>query len=113
MGWASVGEVREALRRERYLADDALATAVYLAGAINQPLLLEGGRCGQDRGGPGRGGGVRRAAGAAAVPRGHRRPPRALRLGLLASAAGAARRGARRPGAGPLLAGLPRAPAAA
>jgi MoxR-like ATPase len=42
MGWASVGEVREALRHERYLADDALATAVFLAGAIDQPLLLEG-----------------------------------------------------------------------
>jgi MoxR-like ATPase len=42
MGWASVGEVREALRRERYLAGDALATAVFLAGAIDQPLLLEG-----------------------------------------------------------------------
>src|SRR3954451_16702222 len=42
MPWASVGEVRDALARERYLADDALATAVYLAGAIDQPLLLEG-----------------------------------------------------------------------
>jgi len=42
MGWASVGEVRDALAREHYLADEALATAVYLAGAIDQPLLLEG-----------------------------------------------------------------------
>src|SRR3954454_23659097 len=42
MGWASVGEVRDALARERYLADEALATAIYLAGAIDQPLLLEG-----------------------------------------------------------------------
>src|SRR3954465_8314439 len=42
MAWASVGEVRDALARERYLADEALATAVYLAGAIDQPLLLEG-----------------------------------------------------------------------
>src|SRR3954466_12836308 len=42
MPWASVGEVRDALARERYLADDAWATAVYLAGAIDQPLLLEG-----------------------------------------------------------------------
>jgi MoxR-like ATPase len=42
MGWASVGGVRDALRHERYLADDALSTAVFLAGAIDQPLLLEG-----------------------------------------------------------------------
>src|SRR5256714_5903030 len=42
MAWTSVGEVRDALARERYLADDALATAIYLAGAIDQPLLLEG-----------------------------------------------------------------------
>src|SRR4051794_41906639 len=42
MAWTSVGEVRDALARERYLADDALATAVFLGGAIDQPLLLEG-----------------------------------------------------------------------
>src|SRR5207249_1029308 len=42
MDWTSVGEVREALGRERYLADDALSTALFLAGAIDQPLLLEG-----------------------------------------------------------------------
>src|SRR5919112_6310659 len=42
MAWTSVGEVREALRGERYLADDPLSTAIYLAGAIDQPLLLEG-----------------------------------------------------------------------
>src|SRR3954465_2693204 len=42
MAWASVGEVRDALAQQHYLADDALATAVYLAGAIDQPLLLEG-----------------------------------------------------------------------
>jgi MoxR-like ATPase len=40
--WDSVGEVRDALARERYLADEALATAVFLAGRIDQPLLLEG-----------------------------------------------------------------------
>jgi MoxR-like ATPase len=34
--------VTEALARERYLADPALATAVYLAGELEQPLLLEG-----------------------------------------------------------------------
>src|SRR6059058_5342641 len=42
MAWTSVGEVREALASERYLADEPLAMAVYLAGAIDQPLLLEG-----------------------------------------------------------------------
>src|SRR3954466_15544687 len=42
MAWTSVGEVRDALARERYLADDALSTAIFLAGAIEAPLLLEG-----------------------------------------------------------------------
>src|SRR4051812_50150284 len=42
MAWTSVGEVREALRGERYPADDALSTAIFLAGAIDQPVLLEG-----------------------------------------------------------------------
>ena len=42
MDWTSVGEVREALGRERYLADEALSTALFLAGEIDQPLLLEG-----------------------------------------------------------------------
>jgi MoxR-like ATPase len=34
--------VREALARERYLADRGLSTAVYLAAKLEQPLLLEG-----------------------------------------------------------------------
>jgi MoxR-like ATPase len=38
----SVEEVREALASERYLADRALATAVYLAAELGQPLLVEG-----------------------------------------------------------------------
>jgi MoxR-like ATPase len=37
-----VAAVREALAGQRYLADDALSTAVYLATALEQPLLLEG-----------------------------------------------------------------------
>ena len=37
-----MGEVRDALAREGYLADDALATAIHLARALEQPLLLEG-----------------------------------------------------------------------
>jgi MoxR-like ATPase len=39
---ASVDAVEEALAGERYLADRALATSVYLAGALEAPLLLEG-----------------------------------------------------------------------
>jgi MoxR-like ATPase len=39
---ASVDAVRAALAGERYLADRALATSVYLAGALEAPLLLEG-----------------------------------------------------------------------
>jgi MoxR-like ATPase len=34
--------VREALAGQRYLADRGLATAVYLAGRLEQPLLVEG-----------------------------------------------------------------------
>jgi MoxR-like ATPase len=41
-GMDSVQAVRSALAREHYLADDALATAVYLAARLEQPLLLEG-----------------------------------------------------------------------
>jgi MoxR-like ATPase len=35
-------QVREALASQRYLADRGLSTAVYLAAALEQPLLLEG-----------------------------------------------------------------------
>jgi len=38
----SVDAVHAALARERYLADRGLATSVYLAAALEQPLLLEG-----------------------------------------------------------------------
>jgi MoxR-like ATPase len=38
----SVEAVGDALARERYLADRGLAVAVYLAAALEQPLLLEG-----------------------------------------------------------------------
>jgi MoxR-like ATPase len=40
--FASPVAVREALAGERYLADPALSTAVYLAAELEQPLLLEG-----------------------------------------------------------------------
>ncbi len=38
----SVDELQEALRRQRYLADRGLATAVFLAVSLDKPLLLEG-----------------------------------------------------------------------
>ena len=38
----SIDAVGEALAGQGYLADRALATAVFLAGAVGQPLLLEG-----------------------------------------------------------------------
>jgi MoxR-like ATPase len=38
----SPAAVRDALAGERYLADPGLATAVYLAATLEQPLLLEG-----------------------------------------------------------------------
>ncbi len=42
MTFASVEELREALERESYLPDEGLATAVFLALAMQRPLLLEG-----------------------------------------------------------------------
>lgn len=38
----SVDQVRSALAEQQYLADDGLATAVYLTLALKRPLLLEG-----------------------------------------------------------------------
>ena len=40
--FASPDAVGEALREQRYLADRGLATAVFLAGELGQPLLVEG-----------------------------------------------------------------------
>ncbi|HZD79819.1 MAG TPA: MoxR family ATPase [Actinomycetota bacterium] len=40
--YASVEELRSALRGRRYLADRGLATAIYLAASLDKPLLLEG-----------------------------------------------------------------------
>ena len=40
--FGDVAAVQSALGDQRYLADRALATSVYLAGALGQPLLLEG-----------------------------------------------------------------------
>jgi len=38
----NVGEVSAALAAQRYLADDGLATAIFLALSLHRPLLLEG-----------------------------------------------------------------------
>ena len=38
----SVADVRNALTTHGYLADDGLATAVFLALSLKRPLLLEG-----------------------------------------------------------------------
>ena len=40
--FTSVGDLEDALRRERYLPDRGLATAMYLALSLDRPLLLEG-----------------------------------------------------------------------
>src|SRR3712207_6740697 len=42
MRWNSVEAMEEALRREAYLPDRGLATAIYLALGMRRPLLLEG-----------------------------------------------------------------------
>src|SRR6201999_3651960 len=42
ISFATVADVHDALATQGYLADDALATAVYLAATLEQPLLLEG-----------------------------------------------------------------------
>ncbi len=38
----SIDKIQEALRKEKYIADRALATVVYLSIAMGKPLLLEG-----------------------------------------------------------------------
>src|SRR6266542_4869391 len=40
--FGSIEELQESLRAEAYLADRALATAIYLAVSLDKPLLLEG-----------------------------------------------------------------------
>src|SRR4051794_22701390 len=40
--FGDVAAVQSALAAERYLADRSLATSVYLAASLSQPLLLEG-----------------------------------------------------------------------
>ena len=79
----SVGELTETLRQGGYLADRGLATALFVALSLNRPILLEGEvGVGQDRGGQGHGLGLRPQADPAAVLRGHRHQPGAVRVGL-------------------------------
>ena len=40
--FSSVEELQEGLRRQTYLADRGLSTAIYLALSLDKPLLLEG-----------------------------------------------------------------------
>jgi MoxR-like ATPase len=40
--WPSIDAVQQALQQQRYFADRALATSVFLALALGRPLLLEG-----------------------------------------------------------------------
>ena len=40
--FASPSELRTALAQDGYLADEGLATALYIAMSLPQPLLLEG-----------------------------------------------------------------------
>ena len=111
----STDAVSEALAGEGYLADRAPGDGLLPRCALEQPLLLEGeAGVGKTEVAQGARRGHGRAADPAAVPRGHRRPPRALRLGLrrascsrirAAEAGGDERRA--------LLAALPAAPAAA
>ncbi len=42
MAWSSIDEVAEALARERYVADRALAVTLYLALRLGKPLFVEG-----------------------------------------------------------------------
>ena len=120
----TVDDVRDALAAHDYLADEGLATAIFLATALHRPLLLEG------EAGVGKtevakvlarwtGGELDPPA----VLRGHRRRPGRLRVGLLPPAAApAGRRGGRQGRAGrhdrrargrALLRAVPRAAAAA
>ena len=97
MSLATVEEVRQALAGEGYLADRGLATAVFLAADARAAAAARGrGRGGQDGGRARAGRRDGRAPDPAAVPRGHRPPPRRLRLGLPAPAAGDPRRRGRR-----------------
>ena len=107
-------DVERALAGEGYLADRGLATAVFLAADARAAAAARGRGGRRQDGGRARAGAARRRApDPAAVPRGHRPPPRRLRLGLPAPAAGDPRGRGGRAGARAVRARVPAAPAAA
>ncbi len=118
-GPESIEQLQELLGTQSYLADRGLATAVFLALSLGQPLLLEGeAGVGKTEVAKALAAALRRRAHPAAVLRGHRRQPGALRVELPAPAAlraGAARArlGRRRRRRGDLLFSLPDRAAAA
>ena len=84
----SVDDVRDALAEHDYLADEGLATAIFLALAPAAAAAARGrGRRRQDRGRQGARPLDRRRAAPPPVLRGHRRRPGRLRVGLLPPAA--------------------------
>ena len=84
----TVDDVRAALAAHDYLADEGLATAIFLALRAAAPAAARGrGRRRQDRGGQGARALDRRRAAPPAVLRGHRRRPGRLRVGLRPPAA--------------------------
>ena len=89
---------RRAAEAHGYLADEGLATSIFLALTLRAAVAARGrGRGRQDRGGQGARPLDRRRAGPAAVLRGHRRLPGRVRVGLLPPApAPACGRGERR-----------------
>ena len=69
--FCDVADVRARLGAAGYLADDAIATTVFLADRLGKPLLVEGpAGVGQDRAGEGSRDGHRLGADPAAVLRG-------------------------------------------
>ena len=86
--FGSVAEVGERLAGVGYLADDAIATTVFLADALGKPLLVEGpAGVGKTELAKAVATADRRRAGPAAVLRGPRRGARALRVELQEAAA--------------------------
>ena len=86
--FASVADVAERLGAAGYLTDDAIATTVFLADRLGKPLLVEGpAGVGKTELAKAVADGDRRRADPAAVLRGARRGPRAVRVELQEAAA--------------------------
>ena len=79
----SVAALSDQLRTGGYLADRGLSTALFVALSLHRPAAPRGrGRRRQDRGGEGARCGLRSPSHPAAVLRGHRHQPGAVRVGL-------------------------------